>query len=364
MITIEHSLNKNIDTKGLLGLPPKDCIFFDIETTGFSAANSQLYLIGAVYSKDGVWKTVQWFADTFHSEEEVLSSFFDFIKNYSYLISFNGDGFDIPYLTKKAAMFETENTMGNLCSIDIYKAVKLFKPLLNLENYKQKSIERFLDLTREDQYDGGELIEIYQKYLRTGSEELYKLLILHNAEDIAGMPDILPILAYGRLTDTSYCGINVPDCFLKEVVCDEKNEELIVYLASDVPFPKAKRISTRTRFLAVSDREICLRLRMFNGELKHFFSNYKDYYYLPAEDMAVHKSVSQFVDKQFRQKATASNCYTKSSGLFLPQGSETIEPIFRSEYKDKNTFFPYSEDFAANLDLVERYARGIISQML
>lgn len=364
MITIKNSFDKNIDTKSFLGLNPEECVFFDIETTGFSAASSQLYLIGVVYLEQGTWQSLQWFADTFHSEEEVLSSFLTFITGYSYLIHFNGDGFDIPYLSKKAMMFDMENTMTGLCSVDIFKAVKLFKSLLNLENYKQKSIERFLELKREDIYNGGELIDVYQQYLRTGKEELYQLLILHNAEDIAGMPDILPVMAYGRLTDTSYCGINVPDMIIKNVQCDIKNEELIVHLESDIPFPKVRRCSTRTKYLQVSEKEICLRLRMLRGELRHFFPNYKDYYYLPKEDMALHKSVSQFVDKEFREKAKASNCYVRATGLFLPQCDEPIEPVFCREYKDKDTYFPYNEEFAENTALVERYIRGIISELI
>lgn len=364
MITIENSLDKKIDTRRFLGLNPEECVFFDIETTGFSASGSQLYLIGVVYLKNDTWQSLQWFADTFHSEEEVLSAFLTFIKDYSYLISFNGDGFDIPYLSKKALMFDIENTIPHLCSVDIFKAVKLFKSLLSLENYKQKSIERFLDLKREDQYNGGELIEVYQQYLRNGSDELYHLLILHNAEDIAGMPDILPIMAYGRLTDTSSCGINVPDMIIKEVQCDTQNEELIVHFESDITFPKARRFSTRTRFLQVCENEICLRLRMLQGELKHFFPNYKDYYYLPREDMALHKSVSQFVDKEFREKAKAANCYVRATGLFLPQCSEAIEPVFCKEYKDKDTYFPYNEEFAGNTALVERYVRGMIAEMI
>ena len=38
---------------------PEELLFFDIETTGFSGATSSLYLIGAVYVKDGVWNLIQ-----------------------------------------------------------------------------------------------------------------------------------------------------------------------------------------------------------------------------------------------------------------------------------------------------------------
>ena len=68
--------------------------------------------------------------------------------------------------------------------------------MLGLENLKQKSIERFLGIAREDKYNGGQLIEVYGEYLQTHSELLKHLLILHNEDDLKGMPQILPILAY------------------------------------------------------------------------------------------------------------------------------------------------------------------------
>ena len=37
-----------------------------------------------------------------------------------------------------------------------------------------------------------------------------------------------------------------------------------------------------------------LKVPLYEEEMKYFYSNYKDYYYLPAEDTALHKSVSSF----------------------------------------------------------------------
>ena len=44
-----------------------------------------------------------------------------------------------------------------------------------------------------------------------------------------------------------------------------------------------------------------LRVRLFEGELRFFYSGSpKDYYYLPEEDIAVHKSIASAVDKEHR----------------------------------------------------------------
>ena len=82
---------------------------------------------------------------------------------------------------------------------------------------------------------------------------------------------------------------------------------------------------------------------VINGELKHFYKDYKNYYYLPAEDVAYHKSVSSFVDRSARIQATASTAYTKRTGDFVPvpKGVD-INPdyLFRKSYEDKAEYIP------------------------
>ncbi|MFR5733798.1 MAG: ribonuclease H-like domain-containing protein [Clostridium sp.] len=85
---------------------------------------------------------------------------------------------------------------SGVSSFDIYKKIKPYRNLLGLDNLKQKSIEQFLGIARTDKYNGGQLIEVYKDYLMTHEQNLYDLLILHNEDDLKGMPSILPILNY------------------------------------------------------------------------------------------------------------------------------------------------------------------------
>ena len=79
--------------------------------------------------------------------------------------------------------------------------------------------------------------------------------------------------------------------------------------------------------------------------MKFFFDHPEDYYYLPAEDMAIHKSVATYVDKDFRKKATADNCYTKKDAIFVPQYETLITPFFKESNKDKLTYFELTGSF-------------------
>ena len=97
--------------------------------------------------------------------------------------------------------------------------------------------------------------------------------------------------------------------------------------------------------------------------MKYFYSNYKDYYYLPDDDMAIHKSVAAYVDKNYKMKATAQNCYTRKYSCYLPEWDLLVQPFFKRDYKSKELFFELSEDIKTNRDLFSRYAEHIL-QML
>ena len=80
----------------------EEVLFLDIETTGLSPKSSNLYLIGCVYYENDMWHSIQWFAEKYEEELQVLTSFFTFLKKYRFLIHYNGNQFDITYLLNKS----------------------------------------------------------------------------------------------------------------------------------------------------------------------------------------------------------------------------------------------------------------------
>ena len=92
--------------------------------------------------------------------------------------------------------------------------------------------------------------------------------------------------------------------------------------------------------------------------------NYKDYYYLPEEDTAIHKSVAFYVDKNYRTKAKAATCYSKKTGCFLPQHQVVVSPYFKLEYHDKITYFELTDEFIDNETDVKAYVMHVLSLLL
>lgn len=341
----------------------KDIIYFDIETTGFSPEKSTLYLIGCVYYDQGEYFSKQWFIDEPAFEMEAIASFMDFISNFKAIVHYNGTGFDIPYLSKKCIQYNINSAFDKLDSIDLYKIVATYKTLFKTPNIKQKTIEQFLKVYREDKYNGGELIKVYNNYLSSPSDELLRLLLLHNHNDLTGMLDILPIINYTCLLNGEYTLSSIALNSAKGADSLDKKEVLIT-LYSKKPIPQRVSCGNSNYYCIAFDHSIKLCIQVYTEELKFFYPNYKDYYYLPEEDRSIHKSVAFYVDKNFRTKAKAANCYSKKTGVFLPQYKEIITPFFRIDFYDKISYFEYVTDFYENEEAILKYCDHILHTLI
>lgn len=106
---------------------------------------------------------------------------------------------------------------------------------------------------------------------------------------------------------------------------------------------KAELLCDHFHELNVDPERIRADVPRVSGEFKHFYKDYKNYYYLPAEDVAYHKSVGEFVDKNARKQATARTAYIKKTGVFVPvfKGFDADpDYIFRRSYEDKREYLP------------------------
>lgn len=337
-------------------------LFLDIETTGLSSKIASIYLIGACYYKDNAWNGIQWFAENLEEEINVINAFFEFASDFSTLIHFNGNQFDLPFILGRCEKLGLSYNFESFEGIDIYKRVALCKHFLQLPNCKQKSIEKFLHLDREDTYGGGELIQIYKNYLTSPSDEQERLLLLHNRDDLKGMLQILPILAYGDIFNKPVRATKVQANYYRDLN-GKKQQELIirVRLSSFVPVPLSYHANDC--YVTAEGNHAALRVPVYTEELKYFYSNYKEYYYLPLEDVAMHKSVASFVDKEHRVPATAATCYTRKYSSYLPMWDYILEPFFKREYKSSLLFFELTDEFKTDREAFSKYASHILDML-
>lgn len=343
--------------------PLDKILFLDIETTGLSPASSQLYLIGIAYYQDQAWQIEQWFAQTQNEESELLAKLAETLPHYELMIHFNGDRFDIPYLQQKAKTFDIALPFDLLQGIDIYKRLAPFKQHLCLPDCRQKTLEQFMGINRLDKYSGGELIHIYKGYLKNPTDSSLSLLLQHNRDDMKGMLDIVPTLAYFELCNTEPIVTRVE--MLKTKNVEHKDVyELLLSFQLDIALPKKFFTHCDGNFLTIEQDRGTLKVPVYEEELKLYYANYKDYYYIPALDAAYHKAIASHIDAQHRTQATAQTCYTRQDSLFLKQYRILVEPFFKREYHDKETFFEITEEIKTNRTLFSRYCLHIISTLL
>ncbi|MGI6055426.1 MAG: ribonuclease H-like domain-containing protein [Bilifractor sp.] len=376
--------------------PEDDAVLFDIETTGLSWKSSHVYLIGVLYCSGGEWRMAQWFLDRPSEEKNLLQMFGDFLfglqkgrsgnseggEDYSEnardaedagnsggvrLLHFNGNLFDLPYIRHKCEFYGLPDPFEEMKSVDIYREVRPFQKLLGLPSMKQKDVEQFLGIEREDRYSGGDLIPVYRRYLESRDEALLNLLFLHNHDDVAGMADILPALSYPL-----FFGGGFRLSGEAEMISGENSPErqmMRLHAEADHAFPVPASMTGKEEGAALQlgcggdPRGADLLVDARKTEMKHFFADYRNYFYLPDEDRAIHRDVAIFVDPEHREKARAATCYQKACGTFLPQLSGQIEPVFYTDYKAKPAYFRW-EDLQQKLDGSEGTEDAVLHQYL
>lgn len=336
---------KNIDIReGFFpkDLKPEEVLFFDIETTGLSPGNSQVFLIGAVEKrKDGSpWSLIQFLAESKTAEEEkkLLKSFAKLISGKKYLVHFNGTSFDVPYLCHRYKALGLVSPFSSLMQIDLYRELTGLPGFFRqMPNHKQKTFETLMNYPRRDKLSGKDMINFYQIYVKSKETKVLDLLLLHNQDDLKGMFSLLPL---GKLKDFlsgSFFVLNSEEILEPALEGGQKRELLF---SLDFPFSIPVRLTGVTDFfrIAIEGSHGKLKMPLYQGTLKYFYPDYQNYYYLPYEDEAIHKSVAVYTDPSRRKKAKASNCYKKYTGTFVAAPGNQPVPLLKESYKSQATY--------------------------
>lgn len=342
---------------------PDRILFLDIETTGLSPANAELFLIGAAsYSHAGL-HIIQYFAEEPGEEKAILEAFSELIRDYDTLITFNGNKFDIPFLEKRAFIYGVDLGLSAKKGVDIYRRIKPYKRLLGMEDMKQKSLERFLGIDRIDEVSGKQMIILYGSYVSDKNESSLKLLLQHNYDDVINLPSLLPLLSY---PDVMNGEIKAERAVLNNYRDYEgrPRTEMIIEFTYDPPVPVPVSAGFADCYLMLGGKKGKIRVAVIEGVLKYYYPDPSNYYYLPEEDRAVHKSQGRYVDREYRVQATPATCYVKHRGRFLPQWENIMTPVFRADHRDRTSFFEFRDEMKDDPELFSKYAGHLMNMIL
>ena len=342
--------------------PLSEYLFLDIETTGLSAEQNQVYLIGCIYHQADGWNLIQWMDTNGNEEKEVLSSFLLFAVGHSILVHYNGDRFDIPFLQKRLALHGLSDPTLEMQSLDLYREILPFRRLLGLSDYRQQTMESLLGTGRTESESGGDLVKVYRKYIADPDPELLDRLVAHNSADVTGLLSLLPLLIYREL-DSGEFRVHRAQANYYTDYDGTRKEELFVFFRLPVPLPAPVYSSADHCYVKIEGDSGILKIPLYSEVMKYFYANYKDYYFLPEEDMAIHKYLASYVEKNRRVQARPETCYTRKAGSFLPEWDLYRTPFFKRSYKDKELFFEFSDDCKRDRNFLSGYAAYVFAHI-
>lgn len=276
-------------------------VFYDIETTGLSRYSTFLYLIGALVQENNNWFLYQWMSENEKEEVKILCEFFDFLKHATATIQYNGKRFDQPYLEERYKKNNIPSPFENLPTLDLYQELKPCKELLNLSRMKQPDLENFLGLDSRNYCDGGKCIRLYKAYCKKADPVLLETIMGHNKEDLLGLGRIFSMLSYRMLFEGKYEPLEA-DYY--------ENKQILMKFALPSPIPIPISRKGFDFYFTAKNQKGALMITLTNNRIRQFYSNYKDYDYVPGEDSAIPKVLSRYMDKNLREKARPENCYT------------------------------------------------------
>jgi len=176
---------KNIETKDkYMNALLKETFFFDIETTGLSHKYSNIISITILLKENKTYKIYQLFCEYSIDEKEVIKYLKDLVKEKKYIITYNGNNFDIPFMINKYIKHEIVFDFNCFVKIDLYSDMRHLHNKININNLKLKTVETYFNIIREDSITGQDVITLYEAYKIEPRKEFSEIILQHNYEDV------------------------------------------------------------------------------------------------------------------------------------------------------------------------------------
>ncbi len=181
----------------LAGCRPERALFLDTETTGLGGgAGVVAFLVGLAWFDSELRLNVeQLLLQNLGEEPALLGLLRSRFEQAELIVTYNGKAFDLPLLGSRYVMNHLP-ALPALPHLDLlHVARRLHKTrlgacrLIALESH-------VLGFERGPDVDGGEIPARYSHFLRTGDEEALRMVVEHNAWDVASMAALVGL--YGE----------------------------------------------------------------------------------------------------------------------------------------------------------------------
>ncbi|MBP1927066.1 uncharacterized protein YprB with RNaseH-like and TPR domain [Sedimentibacter acidaminivorans] len=182
---VKYTDIENIETKDkYINELLRDAFFFDIETTGLSREYSNIISITTLLMEDNKYKVYQLYCEYKIDEKEVIKYFKDLVRTKKYVVTYNGNNFDIPFIINKCKQNDINFNWDLFVKIDLYSDMKNIRNKIDIINLKLKTVEEFFGIKRYDTITGQDVLVLYEAYCIEPKKEFSQLILQHNYEDV------------------------------------------------------------------------------------------------------------------------------------------------------------------------------------
>lgn len=177
-------LNDYIENSNIFN---KKYIVLDIETPGVSRIHSKVLVAGILFS-DG--KFIQ-YAITDENEEKELLEEISQILNDQYIITFNGDIFDIPFIKSRMEFHGLEPFIEQ-SSFDIRRYLIKNKYITDINSFSLKEVENYHEIKRFEDFELDSDIDFYT--FEEFKNDKFEKILLHNKYDVINTNALLDLV--------------------------------------------------------------------------------------------------------------------------------------------------------------------------
>ena len=350
-------------------------LIYDIDTTSFEAANGCIFLIGVLCLKGGELMFTQYFSESIDEEAQIIEKFFDEAEDHMILLSYKGESFDIPFIGKRLYALKQSELYKRFTairsrSVDIAVEIMAVKASVGFSSTKLDYLRGKCGQQVPERISGENISKFYVEHIAaTKLRKLLETTCSAANHDMIGEYHPKPVI-----DELAHIRPDSGDRFLTDILYRNKeNIESVIYLLrlsrifsmrkgqfnvsikSETDNAEAYGSLTNNNdtifFTYFSDDfELTIPVSIVSVSLRQFYPNYKDYYYFPAEDMAVHKSITEFAASGSKKKATAKTAYRNVSGRFIgiPSGFAKSESnkdasFYKTDYESAEYYLPVDE---------------------
>lgn len=189
MIVKNELIDLELDEDIIKSYNLKNIAYFDIEASKTQNGEEFLFAISIGRFLNNTYKVTQYFGEKINEEKKIIILSKKILENYNIWSTFNGLSFDEPFLIKRGKKYNVIIEKPKY-HIDLYRKIKPYHNLLNVEGCGLKALEKGIGINREDSLNGYDSRLLYDKYLAIKDNNIALDLMRHNIEDVISLPSL------------------------------------------------------------------------------------------------------------------------------------------------------------------------------